>query len=105
MFKKILISCNVLLSIVGLFFISILTHEGVHLYQFKDFTTSQSVCYDFNSKTLMHTEGKNIDYSANIEGFKGYREKIAYIIEFVFYGFATALLGFILGIYLTEDKN
>ncbi len=95
--KKLLFATSIF-SIVGLFFISLLVHEGVHLYQFKDLTYSQSVCYDFNSNSIMHTTGNLRSYDeANIEGLKGYREKVAYIIQYIFYGLSVLLVGFLIG--------
>lgn len=95
---KIIIFPFIFLSLLGVFFFSLLVHEGVHIFQMKE---ASSISYDFQQKTFMHVTP--VSCSENSErcytdeeflAFKPRTEKTAEIISYM----VMIILSFVLGI-------
>lgn len=84
--------------LLGIFFSSLLLHEGIHIIQLGK---PESICYDFQQATFMHIENDfsdevysgKIDYEKDITFF----EKIAVISQYMFIIIIGLGIGFIFG--------
>ncbi|MFO7711069.1 MAG: hypothetical protein R6V53_04875 [Candidatus Woesearchaeota archaeon] len=85
-----------IIGLFGIFFLSLLAHEGVHVAQSKE---PISICYDMQQNSFMHVSHDTDDWS-DFKTFVSYSEKSAAIVERLI-GYGLALLA---GLFLAGRR-
>lgn len=111
--KNIVICFLFIIMSFGIFFISVLFHEAIHVFMSNG--NSNKVCLDFNSKIndsvqtgflIAHTEFNN-DFT-NVSSFKSWREyseKIVLIFQYIFIITLSLSIGLVSGFLLKKSQK
>ena len=96
MIKKLLFGFMSILSLFGIFFVSLLAHEGTHIIQSK---SPQSICYNMQQKTFMSVEHSGYENN-KFKEFVSYSEKWANIVYTTIIMGLSVILGILINLFI-----
>lgn len=89
--KKILI-LSIIFSLFGIFFLGLLLHEGIHVYQSK---SPQDICYSLGTNKWMFVSHNNYE-EKEFDSYTTYSEKWAELSQIIFIMFFAFVLGIVI---------